>query len=168
MRSCPANFPPAGTTTAAVRVFPFAVVQRAKRCPLRENNSAPTGSGFVDTLTGSGGGDIMPCWGMGHELDNTDANRRIGAMLGGVLDLRDLLVGENAGNLSNYLHFTTSGGNTTIAVSSTGAFSSGFSAGAVDQVIQINGVNLVGGFGSDAQVIADLLNRGKLVTDASP
>lgn len=32
-----------------------------------------------------GGGDIMPCWGMGHELDNTDASRRIGAMLGGVV-----------------------------------------------------------------------------------
>ncbi len=30
-----------------------------------------------------GGGDIMPCWGMGHETDNTDANERIGWMLGG-------------------------------------------------------------------------------------
>jgi hypothetical protein len=30
-----------------------------------------------------GGGDIMPCWGMGHELDNTDAKTRVGAMLAG-------------------------------------------------------------------------------------
>jgi len=32
-----------------------------------------------------GGGDIMPCWGMGHELDNTDAKERIGRMLGGAV-----------------------------------------------------------------------------------
>jgi hypothetical protein len=33
-------------------------------------------------------------------------------------------------------------------------------------VIQISGVDLVGGFTSDSQVIADLLSRGKLVVDA--
>lgn len=32
-----------------------------------------------------GGGDIMPCWGMGHELDNSDASSRIGMMLGGAV-----------------------------------------------------------------------------------
>jgi hypothetical protein len=30
-----------------------------------------------------GGGDIMPRWGMGHELDNRDGKERIGWMLGG-------------------------------------------------------------------------------------
>jgi neutral ceramidase len=30
-----------------------------------------------------GGGDIMPCWGMGHEADNQDGKERIGWMLGG-------------------------------------------------------------------------------------
>ena len=30
-----------------------------------------------------GGGDIMPCWGMGHELDNRDGKERVGWMLGG-------------------------------------------------------------------------------------
>ena len=30
-----------------------------------------------------GGGDIMPLWGMGHELDNRDGKERIGWMLGG-------------------------------------------------------------------------------------
>jgi len=32
-----------------------------------------------------GGGDIMPCWGMGHELDDGDASERIGMMLGGAV-----------------------------------------------------------------------------------
>jgi neutral ceramidase len=30
-----------------------------------------------------GGGDVMPCWGMGHELDNRDAKERVGMMVGG-------------------------------------------------------------------------------------
>ncbi len=30
-----------------------------------------------------GGGDIMPCWGMAHEVDATDSKERIGWMLGG-------------------------------------------------------------------------------------
>ena len=75
--------------------------------------------------------------------------------------------GENSGNLSNYLHFTTSAGNTTIQISSTGAFSGGFNSTLVDQVVQLTSVNLVGSFTSDAQVIADLLNRGKLITDGA-
>jgi hypothetical protein len=86
-----------------------------------------------------------------------------------VLDLRDLLVGESHGNLSNYLHFSTSdsGGSvtTTISISTTGGFAGGFSTGAVDQVIQINNVDLVGSFTSDQQVIQDLLTRGKLLSD---
>ena len=82
-----------------------------------------------------------------------------------MLDLRDLLVGESNGNLSDYLHFTTAGGNTTISISTTGAFSSGFSSGAVDQTITLTGVNLVGSFSSDQQIIQDLLQRGKLLTD---
>ncbi|MBX3031983.1 MAG: hypothetical protein KF809_17695 [Chloroflexi bacterium] len=30
-----------------------------------------------------GGGDIMPCWGMSHEVDASDSKERIGQMLGG-------------------------------------------------------------------------------------
>jgi len=41
----------------------------------------------------------------------------------------------------------------------------GYSAGAVDQIIQVNGVNLTTGFSTDQQIIADLLKRGKLLTD---
>ncbi len=109
---------------------------------------------------------------------------------GDVLDLRDLLVGEthaanvvslpgaigtnnaititaDTGNLGNYLHFSLVGGNTVVEVSSTGGFSGGYAAGAVDQVITLNGVNLIGSFTSDNQVLNDLLQRGKLVTDGS-
>ena len=70
-----------------------------------------------------------------------------------------------AGNLSNYLHFSVSGSDTVVEVSSTGGFSGGYSAGAVDQVITLTGVNLVAGFANDNAVLSDLLKRGKLVTD---
>ncbi|HTY02137.1 MAG TPA: type I secretion C-terminal target domain-containing protein, partial [Rhodocyclaceae bacterium] len=92
----------------------------------------------------------------------TDFNAAVPASGGDILDLRDLLVGEthtgaNAGNLANYLHFSYAGGNTTINVQSHGA--------GVDQVITLQGVNLVGSFTTDQQVIQDLLTKGKLITD---
>jgi hypothetical protein len=52
-----------------------------------------------------------------------------------------------------------------ISISTTGAFSSGFASGSVDQTITLSGVNLVGAFTSDQQIIQDLLQRGKLLTD---
>ena len=48
---------------------------------------------------------------------------------------------------------------------STGGFASSYTPAAVDQVITLTGMNLVGSFTSDQQVINDLLQRGKLVTD---
>jgi Ca2+-binding RTX toxin-like protein len=122
-----------------------------------------------DTLTGGNGADVF-AWTLtdrgasGSPATDvvTDFNNAAG---GDVLDLRDLLVGESASNLANYLHFSTSGSNTTISISSAGGFSSGFSNGAVDQVITLQNVNLVGSLGTDQAVIADLLNRGKLLTD---
>ncbi|MBX3622876.1 MAG: VCBS domain-containing protein [Rhizobacter sp.] len=93
---------------------------------------------------------------------------------GDVLDLRDLLQGESTtggapGNLSNYLHFTVSGGNTTIQISSSGGFSGGYSAGAVDQSIVLQNVDLTSGgaLGTDQQIIQDLLNKSKLIVDGS-
>ncbi|MCG3188443.1 MAG: hypothetical protein LKCHEGNO_00433 [Burkholderiaceae bacterium] len=122
-----------------------------------------------DTLTGGAGSDVFR-WHLGDQgtpgspaADTvTDFNNAAG---GDMLDLRDLLAGESSGNLSDYLHFTTSGGNTTISISTSGAFSSGFSAGATDQTITLTGVNLVGAFSTDQQIIQDLLQRGKLLTD---
>jgi hypothetical protein len=94
---------------------------------------------------------------------------------GDVLDLRDLLVGEdhNGASLDNYLHFEFSGGNTTMYVSSTGAFNNGNTVGAptIDvssndvQQIVFTGVNLTAGFATDADVINNLIAQQKLITD---
>jgi len=147
-----------------------------------------------DQLTGGSGHDVFR-WSLGDagtagtpardvitDFDNTPHS-------GDVLDLRDLLVGEShaansvslpssiglnnaltvtphEGNLANYLHFSAVGGNTVIEISSTGGFTGGsYTPAAVDQVITLTGLNLVGGFSNDHQVINDLLQRGKLVTD---
>jgi Ca2+-binding RTX toxin-like protein len=134
-------------------------------------NDVLLGGAGSDSLTGGSGADVFK-WALadrgptGSPPTDTVTDFANGAG-GDVLDLRDLLVGENANNLASYLHFVTAGGNTTVSVSSTGGFSGGFSSGAVDQVIQLSGVNLVGAFANDTQVIADLLNRGKLVVDGT-
>jgi len=51
--------------------------------PMREIVEGALG-GLCLFLQG-GGGDIMPCWGMSHETDCTDANRRMGAVLAGTV-----------------------------------------------------------------------------------
>jgi Ca2+-binding RTX toxin-like protein len=100
---------------------------------------------------------------------------------GDVLDLRDLLQGENASaTLDRYLDFDTISvpGSTVIHVSSSGAFTtdaqwSAAQGSAEDQRIVLEGVDLraslgLGGTGSDSQIIAELVNRGKLITDVPP
>jgi hypothetical protein len=106
-----------------------------------------------------------------------DFNLAAASANGDVLDLRDLLVGENktagVGNLQNYLDFDTTSvaGQTTIRISSSGGFTGGtYAAGAEDQRITLTGVDLRTGMGlastaTDNQVIQELLNRNKLVVD---
>ncbi|MDQ3272333.1 MAG: type I secretion C-terminal target domain-containing protein, partial [Pseudomonadota bacterium] len=99
---------------------------------------------------------------------------------GDVLDLRDLLVGETSGNgadgdiLANFLHFEKSGDDTIVHISTTGGFASDPHAvgspsstvlGAADQTIVLAGVDMIGAYTTDQQVIQDLLTRGKLSTD---
>jgi len=123
-----------------------------------------------DTLTGGLGADTFR-WELGDggttaapaidtvkDFDNVANSDK--------LDLRDLLVGEShtgtsAGNLASFLHFTYSSGTntTTVEVKSSSALA------APDQIINLEGVNLVGTFTSDAAIIQDLFTRGKLVTD---
>jgi hypothetical protein len=124
-----------------------------------------------DTLVSGFGTDTFK-WHLGDQgttaepakdvVTNSDAS--LPAAGGDVLDLRDVLVGEihaggGVGNLANYLHFrydaTTN--TTTINVQS--------HAAGVDEVIALQGVNLVGTFTTDQQVIQDLLTKGKLITD---
>ncbi|WP_295641009.1 Ig-like domain-containing protein, partial [uncultured Methylibium sp.] len=127
-------------------------------------NDVLYGGAGNDALTGGTGADVF-AWTFGDQgsagTPATDTIADFNNAAGGdVLDLRDLLVGENAANLSNYLHFTTDGTNTTITVSSAGN-------GSTDQIIQLSNVNLVAGFSNDTQIINDLLARGKLITDGS-
>ncbi|MGD9834785.1 MAG: beta strand repeat-containing protein, partial [Piscinibacter sp.] len=126
-----------------------------------------------DTLTGGTGADVF-AWALADRgttavpaVDTiTDFNVATPATGGDVLDLRDLLSGENLGNLANFIHFSTDGTSTTIQISSTGAFSGSNYGTATDQTIVLQNVNLFsGGFSSDQQIIQDLLNKSKLVVD---
>jgi surface adhesion protein len=139
------------------------------------NDTLLGGSGN-DTLTGGLGADVFK-WELADRgtpgspaIDTvTDFDS---AANGDKLDLRDLLVGEShagtdPGNLANYLHFETSGGSTVVQISSSGGFSGGYNAGATDQRIVLNNIDLTGGgmLSADQQIIQDLLNKGKLITD---
>jgi VCBS repeat-containing protein len=145
-----------------------------------------------DTLTGAGAGstdtysdtfkwslgDASPTLGTPAKDVITDFTTNAANTGGDVLDLRDLLVGElhgasNApGNLTQYLDFDTTStpGSTIIHISSQGQFTAGYAAGVEDQTITLQGVDLRSAFGlgsaaTDAQLIQELLARGKLVTD---
>ena len=100
---------------------------------------------------------------------------------GDVLELRDLLQGEfvgpanGAGNLADYLHFEVSGGNTIVHISHTGGFENdsqtvggSYTSGVETQQIILTGVNLqslYSGATTDQQIITQLLNNNKLITD---
>ncbi|MDO9468308.1 MAG: tandem-95 repeat protein [Thiobacillus sp.] len=134
-------------------------------------NDTLIGGAGNDTLTGGLGADVFK-WELSDRgtagspaIDTvTDFDSAVNS---DKLDLRDLLVGEShtgtdAGNLADYLHFTFNAGTntTTVAVKSNGTLTS-----APDQVIQLEGVNLVGSFTSDQQIIQNLFSQGKLITD---
>jgi len=87
---------------------------------------------------------------------------------GDALDLRDLLQGENAGNLTKYLNFQSDGqGGTIIHVSSGGGFANGvYNANFEDQTIVLQNVDLTSSYGGDQQqIINHLLQNGNLLVD---
>ncbi|MBT9591151.1 MAG: type I secretion C-terminal target domain-containing protein, partial [Thiobacillus sp.] len=123
-----------------------------------------------DTLTGGLGADIFkwqlndggttasPATDTIKDFNNVNNSDK--------LDLRDLLVGEShsgnlAGNLASYLNFSYNSGTntTTLSVKTSSTLT------APDQIITLEGVNLVGTFTSQDAIIADLFSRGKLITD---
>ena len=148
------------------------------------------GGAGSDTLTGGAGVDVF-AWSLGdagtaaaRPIDTiTDFNPAAVGASGDVLDLRDLLVGElkgavdathpngTVGNLQNFLDFNVIGGNTEIRVSSGGQFAGGtYAAGSEDQRIVLQGVDIrsslsLAATATDAQIIQELLNRGKLIAD---
>jgi large repetitive protein len=147
-------------------------------------NDALYGNGGNDTLVGNGGADTL-VGGAGDDnltggtgadvfawrLGDTGSDTLVGfdaaaaASGGDVLDLRDLLQGETTqASLDGHLNFSIVSGNTVIAVKPAGA------AGSADQTITLTGVTLDTALGlasgaSDAAIIAELINRGKLLTD---
>ncbi|MAD75666.1 MAG: hypothetical protein CML20_12915, partial [Rheinheimera sp.] len=113
-----------------------------------------------DTLTGGTDSDVF-AWQLGDQGNATaavDVIKDFNTAQGDVIDLRDLLQGENSDNITDYLSFTVSGGNTTINIKHTGA-------GNVSQQIVLEGVDL-SSFGADTQAIIDnLINNGNLKID---
>ena len=143
-------------------------------------NDVIIGGTGSDTLTGGSGADVLK-WSLGDQgtagtpaIDQiTDFDVAAKSAGGDILDLRDLLQGEGgANNLQNYLDFQVTGGNTVLRISTNGAFAGGtYAAGAEDQRIVFQGVaNLgnslgLGASATDAQIIQELITRGKLITD---
>ena len=113
-----------------------------------------------DTLTGGAGKDTF-VWHLGDGGSPgapvrdtiTDFNRSEGD----VLDLRDLLQNESAATLDKYLHFTASGTDTLIQVSSAGGFNGSNYAATADQEILLKGVAMADLGSTDGQIIAELL-----------
>ncbi|MBP9684551.1 MAG: type I secretion C-terminal target domain-containing protein, partial [Rhodoferax sp.] len=129
-----------------------------------------TGGGGNDRLTGGAGSDTF-VWQLGdqgtrsHPAQDSisDFNNASQTNGGDVLNLADLLQSENhntgIGNLGDYLHFAKSGADTIMEAKHTGA-------GAVTQRIVLEGLDLTqNGSLTDSAIIADLLNKGKLITD---
>jgi T1SS-143 domain-containing protein len=130
-----------------------------------------------DTLSGGSGNDTF-IWEEDDEgiagtpaTDTiTDFNASPVAGGGDIINLSGLLIGELArgntvGNLTDYMHFVLSGGDTILYISTTGGFSGGFAMGAVDQQITFTGVDLIGDSATDEEVIAQLLANGNLIVD---
>jgi len=127
-----------------------------------------------DTLTGGIGVDVFR-WELADRgtagtpaTDTvTDFDPQPAASGGDILDLRDLLQGEDqlSGNLDDYLHFEKSGSDTIVHVSSQGNFDSGYSSSFDDQTITLQNIDLGAGTMTDQQIIQDMLTKGKLITD---
>ena len=144
-----------------------------------DGNDILIGGKGNDTLTGGAGVDVFK-WDHGDDgvagtpaRDTiTDFNKAAVSQGGDVLDVRDLLQGENAGNLVNYLHFEKSGSDTIVHISANGGFvndahnvSGAFSSGTTTQQIVLAGVDLTTGQTTDAAIINNLLSQQKLITD---
>jgi len=89
---------------------------------------------------------------------------------GDTLDLRDLLQGESAVNIDQFLQVTTTGNTSTLHISSTGGFTAGASTSAVeDHTITLTDNNLAISLGlagsSSAALVAALLKQGNVVID---
>ncbi len=139
-----------------------------------DGNDTLYGGAGNNTLTGGAGADVFKFVLGDQGTAGTPSVNTVTDFGNGsdVLDLRDLLQGENSSNLQNYLHFEKSGNDTIIHVSTSGGFvndshttNSDYSTQSEEMKIVVSGVDLTSGQTSDAAVIANLLQQQKLVTD---
>jgi len=149
-------------------------------------NDVINGGQGADTISGGAGNDTLTGGGMWVDVFKweladagtkaspaadtiTDFDPASVALGGDVLDFRDLLSGENqlagVGNLASYLHFEKSGADTIVHISGVGEYAAGFNSARDVQTITLQNVDLVGSYTNDQQIIADLLSKGKLITD---
>jgi Bacterial Ig domain/Calx-beta domain len=117
-----------------------------------------------DALVGTAGDDVFV-----FELADAGVSETItsfGASGDDVLDLRDILAGEDSADLSAFLSIEESGGSAVISVSTAGEFTGDAvtDLALVDQTITLDSVLLsdLGGAGTE---IADMIASGKLITD---
>jgi hypothetical protein len=131
-----------------------------------DGNDTIIGGAGDDVLTGGLGADVFE-WNLGEQgtVNNPafDVVKDFSLAQGDKLDLRDLLISENSGNLTNYLHFESDGTDTVVKISTAGSFTSGAYA-ETNQIIVLEGVNLTT-IGTDAQIIQNLITNNKLITD---
>ncbi|WP_286986214.1 Ig-like domain-containing protein [Halomonas sp.] len=133
----------------------------------------------ADTLTGGTGRDVFRFEAgnagvAGSPVVDTITDFSLGD--GDILDLQGLLqnevrIGTDPGNLTSFLHFVrTTDGDTRLEISSSGGYLGGYDAGETDQVILLEGVDLVGqgaDAASDWQIIQQLLEGGHLSVDTT-
>ncbi|WP_018994937.1 retention module-containing protein [Thioalkalivibrio sp. ALJ2] len=125
------------------------------------------GGAGSDTLTGGGGSNTF-VWFFGDQaMDGTPAAHDVITDFklsdngsGDVLDLSDLLQGEEAGELGQYLYAESQGGDTVLFVHSTGQL--GANGDNADQIITLQGVDLGG---SSDVIIQALLDNDQLKID---
>ena len=139
-----------------------------------DGNDTLYGGAGNNTLTGGLGANVFKFMlgdqgSAGTPSVNTITDAGVG---NNVLDIRDLLQGENSSNLQNYLHFEKSGNDTIVHISSNGGFASdshavsgGYTSGAETMKIVLSGVDLTAGQSSDVQIIANMMAQQKLITD---
>lgn len=131
-------------------------------------NTLNGGSGN-DTLTGGQGSDTF-VWKLGETGADkiTDFNLAPVASGGDVLDLKDLLVGENANatSLDAYLNFSANGsGQTVITVDANAGAAGGTGQTITLENVQYAALQTYAGGTSDAAILAKLLTDGNLKTD---
>jgi Ca2+-binding RTX toxin-like protein len=130
-------------------------------------NDLLSGGSGDDTLYGGLGADVFR-WQLGDQgtgsAPATDTVKDFVASQGDALDLRDLLPDGlvAAGSLGDYLSFSYDAAASTTVLS---IRTQGTTMSAPDQIIRLEGVDLLGGLSDNDQIIQNLIHNGRLIAD---